>query len=186
LFCQSKTDNLALQHRLKLPIVEALSILLKNDADTQALGRQLAIAQSAPQQKASALCVHLSGELGAGKSTLSRAWLRALGVTGAIKSPTYALIEPYGLPDGVLLHLDLYRLSSANEMEYLGIDAYLAEARLVLIEWPERGGDQILPADLKIALSHTLDDQRLCRLQPISARAELMLKDIGSGALFAR
>ncbi|UHQ18636.1 tRNA (adenosine(37)-N6)-threonylcarbamoyltransferase complex ATPase subunit type 1 TsaE [Lysobacter sp. KIS68-7] len=96
--------------------------------------------------------VHLRGDLGAGKSTLARALLRALGVTGAIRSPTYTLVERYPLADGGdALHLDLYRIGNPGELEFLGIDA--ADGALWLVEWPERGGDALPPADLDLALA---------------------------------
>ena len=80
---------------------------------TDALGGALAATQPARA------VVYLEGDLGAGKSTLARAWLRALGVTGAIKSPTYALVERYPIPGGEAAHLDLYRLAAAAELDFL-------------------------------------------------------------------
>lgn len=129
---------------------------LAGDATTQLLGRALAgaIVEVRAQILNVAICIHLFGELGAGKSTLARAVLRSLGVTGAIKSPTYALIEPYESAFGPLLHLDLYRLSSATDLEYLGLDSLLADAALVLIEWPEKAGDRLVQPDLAIRLAH--------------------------------
>jgi len=97
--------------------------------------------------------VHLQGDLGAGKSTLARAMLRALGVTGAIRSPTYTLVERYSLAGGdEAMHLDLYRIGDAGELEFLGIDG--TQAALWLVEWPERGGLHLPPADVRIALAH--------------------------------
>jgi tRNA threonylcarbamoyladenosine biosynthesis protein TsaE len=96
--------------------------------------------------------VHLRGDLGAGKSTLARALLRALGVTGAIRSPTYTLVERYPLSDGSdALHLDLYRIGDPGELEFLGVDA--EEGALWLVEWPERGGSALPPADLDLELA---------------------------------
>ena len=96
--------------------------------------------------------VHLQGDLGAGKSTLARALLRALGVRGAIRSPTYTLVERYPLAGGGdALHLDLYRIAEAGELEFLGLDA--AEGTLWLVEWPERGASSLPPADLDVALA---------------------------------
>lgn len=123
-------------------------------ADTEAtatLGRALAATRPA------SAVVYLHGDLGAGKSTLARAMLRALGVVGAIRSPTYTLVERYPLADsrlidgGEALHLDLYRIASAGELEFLGLAG--AEAALWLVEWPERGGSGLPKADLRVDLA---------------------------------
>lgn len=112
---------------------------------TEVLGQALAATRPA------CAVLHLHGELGAGKSTLARALLRALGVTGAIRSPTYTLVERYPLPaGGAALHLDLYRIADAAEIEFLGLDD--AQATLWLVEWPERGGQFLPAADLRIRL----------------------------------
>lgn len=95
--------------------------------------------------------VHLHGDLGAGKSTLARAWLRALGVNGPVRSPTYTLVERYPLPaGGEALHLDLYRIGDAGELEFLGLDDI--DPVLWLVEWPERGAAALRPADLDVWL----------------------------------
>ncbi|WP_147651331.1 tRNA (adenosine(37)-N6)-threonylcarbamoyltransferase complex ATPase subunit type 1 TsaE [Vulcaniibacterium gelatinicum] len=114
---------------------------------TVTLGRALAVTRPP------AAVVYLAGDLGAGKSTLARALLRALGVHGPIRSPTYTLVERYPLTDAVggeALHLDLYRIGDPGELEFLGLEP--GEATLWLVEWPERGGDRLPPADLRIAL----------------------------------
>ena len=104
--------------------------------------------------------VHLRGDLGAGKSTFARAMLRALGVQGAIRSPTYTLVERYPLQDGSdALHLDLYRIGDPGELEFLGIDA--GEGALWLVEWPERGGAHLPPADLDVAMALDGDGRSL-------------------------
>lgn len=119
---------------------------LPSPAATDRLGA--ALAASRPPRA----IVHLRGDLGAGKSTLARALLRALGVTGAIRSPTYTLVERYPLPEGGdALHLDLYRIGDAGELEFLGLDP--AEGTLWLIEWPERGATALPPPDLAIELA---------------------------------
>jgi tRNA threonylcarbamoyladenosine biosynthesis protein TsaE len=116
---------------------------------TEALGAQLALALTGR----SGLLVFLRGDLGAGKTTLVRGWLRALGVVGPIRSPTYTLVEPYELGQGSALHLDLYRLASADEVEQLGLLDTPPDRSLWLVEWPERGGGRLPAPDLEITLS---------------------------------
>ena len=146
--------------------------LVLADADaTEALGSRLARALPARA------VVYLHGDLGAGKSTLARALLRALGVAGAIRSPTYTLVEPYALAAGGLaLHLDLYRIGNAGELEFLGLDP--AEARLWLVEWPERGEGALPPADLEVFLEVEGEGRR-CRLRPESSAGEHWLAGAG-------
>ncbi|PJK10410.1 tRNA (adenosine(37)-N6)-threonylcarbamoyltransferase complex ATPase subunit type 1 TsaE [Lysobacteraceae bacterium NML95-0200] len=96
--------------------------------------------------------VHLHGDLGAGKSSFARAFLRALGVQGAIRSPTYTLVERYPLADGrEALHMDLYRIGDPGELEFLGIEP--DTVALWLVEWPERGAAALPPADMEIQLA---------------------------------
>lgn len=119
--------------------------------------------------------VYLHGDLGAGKSTLARALLRALGVEGAIRSPTYTLIEPYALADGgEAVHLDLYRIAAPEELEFLGLDALAASADLWLVEWPERGLGALPDADLHVVLA-VQGEARSARLSAASAAGESWL-----------
>jgi tRNA threonylcarbamoyladenosine biosynthesis protein TsaE len=121
-------------------------LFLADTDATEQLGR--ALAATRPPRAV----VYLRGELGAGKSTLARALLRALGVTGAIRSPTYTLVERYPLGDGgEALHLDLYRIGHAEELEFLGLGD--AEPELWLVEWPERGAGGLPDADLTVELA---------------------------------
>ncbi len=155
--------------------MNAISLHLPDTEATDALGE--ALAATRPERAV----VHLQGDLGAGKSTLARAWLRALGVAGAIRSPTYTLVERYPVPGGEAWHLDLYRIGDAAELDYLGLDDDLAT--LWLIEWPERGGAGLPPADLRVELA-VADHGRAVRLSPASAQGTVWLERLrGSGHL---
>ncbi|OFC35963.1 tRNA (adenosine(37)-N6)-threonylcarbamoyltransferase complex ATPase subunit type 1 TsaE [Acidithiobacillus caldus] len=96
--------------------------------------------------------VYLHGDLGAGKTTLAREIVRAAGYRGVVKSPTYTLLEVYPTPLGRILHLDLYRLGSDDELEFLGLRDYLDQPALWLIEWPRPGAAVLPPADLECFL----------------------------------
>ena len=112
------------------------------------LGKRLAASLQPPR------VVYLYGPLGAGKTTFVRGVLQGLGYTGAVKSPTYTIVEPYELESITLYHFDLYRLNDPEELEALGIRDYLSEAALCLIEWPERGGDSLPPADASLVFRY--------------------------------
>ncbi|MGD9021890.1 MAG: tRNA (adenosine(37)-N6)-threonylcarbamoyltransferase complex ATPase subunit type 1 TsaE [Lysobacterales bacterium] len=93
------------------------------------------------------LVIHLEGDLGAGKTTFARALIQALGHSGRVKSPTYGLLEHYVIESLQVLHLDLYRIGDPDELEFLGIKDLLDERTVLLVEWPERGGEQLPSAD---------------------------------------
>ncbi len=101
------------------------------------------------------LCIHLEGDLGAGKTTFVRALVQGLGYPGRVKSPTYGLLEHYDLPDLKVLHLDLYRIGDPGELEFLGIVDLYDECTVLLAEWPERGGDALPAADARLLFEHS-------------------------------
>ncbi len=144
------------KHSTKIRPANVMDVQLADEAATIAFGAELASAfvELRTETPKVALTLHLYGDLGAGKSTLARALLRGLGVTGKIKSPTYALVEPYDSVYGLLLHMDLYRLTEPAELEYLGLDSLFADAKLMLIEWPEKAGALLPAPDLNISLAH--------------------------------
>ena len=148
-----------------------MQLQLPDTDATEALGH--ALAATLPSQAV----VHLHGDLGAGKSTLARALLRALGVQGAIRSPTYTLVERYPVEGGEAWHLDLYRIGDAGELEFLGLDE--GAAVLWLVEWPERGGAALLPADLQVDLS-VEGNGRAARLVAASPQGQQWLERVAT------
>ncbi len=129
--------------------------LSHNESDTQQLAQQLAAHCTPP------LVIYFQGQLGAGKTTLARALLRALGITGAIKSPTYALLEPYQTATMLIYHFDLYRIADAEELDYLGIRDYLQDDAICLIEWPEKGETYLPEADLLCKIDILADARKI-------------------------
>jgi len=142
-----------------------LEFSLPDSEHTERLGATLAGCR--PPSPAAPLIVYLQGELGAGKTTLARGLLRALGVTGVVRSPSYTLLESYESAGLRLLHLDLYRLEGAKDLAVLGWREELSPGALFLIEWPERAAEALPPADLKLVLS-ILSVGRCARLEAMS------------------
>jgi len=136
-----------------------LRLTARTADDTRAVGARLAAAIVAADPVAP-LVIGLTGDLGAGKTTLVGGVLSALGHAGPVRSPTYTLIEPYRLSDRDLNHCDLYRLRHPSELDDLGLRDLLTERSILLVEWPERAGDRLGKPDLSLALGY-LDDGRI-------------------------
>tara|TARA_Y100001934_G_C11731413_1_gene485948 strand:+ start:30 stop:476 length:447 start_codon:yes stop_codon:yes gene_type:complete len=120
---------------------------LPDEAATLALGRGIG------ERWRGGGVITLTGDLGAGKTTFCRGLLRALGWEGHVKSPTFALVEPYEFANVAVYHFDLYRLAHPEELEYAGAMDYFGDTNLCLIEWPEQGQDFLPPADLSLTIS---------------------------------
>lgn len=136
-----------------------MKIILNNETDTAAFAQQLADMNLTGS-------VWLSGDLGAGKTTLTRYWLQAMGHTGAVKSPTYTLVEPYQIQTktGIkqVYHADLYRLNDPEELDYIGFFEYFDEHdSLVIIEWASRAESNLPKPDYLIELTRQADDRRV-------------------------
>ncbi|MCL8350668.1 tRNA (adenosine(37)-N6)-threonylcarbamoyltransferase complex ATPase subunit type 1 TsaE [Acinetobacter baumannii] len=130
----------------------SLKMVLNHEEDTQRLAQALA-------QHVQAGVIYLIGDLGAGKTTLTRYFLQALGHKGSVKSPTYTLVEPYKINHNVIYHVDLYRLNDPYELELMGIRDYLdIQDALFLFEWPSKGGDEIPEADIIIDIQKSDDE----------------------------
>jgi tRNA threonylcarbamoyladenosine biosynthesis protein TsaE len=121
--------------------------------------------------------IYLSGALGAGKTTLVRGFLRALGYAGTVRSPTYTLVEPYATERLTVRHLDLYRLADPEELEYLGVREEVGSEVVFLVEWPERGHGALPPADLEIRIEH-LAEGREVELRPLGSRGQELVADL--------
>jgi tRNA threonylcarbamoyladenosine biosynthesis protein TsaE len=123
--------------------------------ETQAIGERLAA--SIPWHSDAPTVLYLTGDLGAGKTTLAKGFVRGCGIPDAVRSPTYALLESYEARGFTVVHLDLYRLRDPEELEPLGLRDWAGPRNIWLIEWPEKGGSRLPPADLRLVLRLTGD-----------------------------
>jgi tRNA threonylcarbamoyladenosine biosynthesis protein TsaE len=152
---------------------ESYSLYLADEPATEHLGRVLA------DTRPPSAVIYLMGDLGAGKTTFSRGFIQACGHHGVVKSPTYTLIEPYMLDQQTIYHLDLYRLSDPEELEYLGMDLLTQPETICLVEWPERGVPSLPSADLTLTLKHQ-DTGRQATLSAHTAMAKQWLDEARS------
>jgi tRNA threonylcarbamoyladenosine biosynthesis protein TsaE len=148
---------------------------LPDSRATDVLGQSLA--QTFPGPGAAGAVVYLQGELGAGKTSCVRSFLRALGVTGLVRSPTYTLVETYTAGSLTFVHVDLYRLKARTEVDELGLRDWV-EPRCLLVEWPDKGQGALPPADLVLALCYAGEGRR-ATLTAHTPLAASWLEDLG-------
>ncbi|WP_441003852.1 tRNA (adenosine(37)-N6)-threonylcarbamoyltransferase complex ATPase subunit type 1 TsaE [Pseudocolwellia agarivorans] len=139
---------------------------------TIAMGNTLA--QLIKNELKKGLIVYLHGELGAGKTTLTRGFVQGMGHKGNVKSPTYTLVEPYELNAWNVYHFDLYRLADPEELEYMGIRDYFGENSCCFIEWPEKGEGLLPKPDLILTIEY-VGSQRQVTLESKTELSQLLL-----------
>jgi tRNA threonylcarbamoyladenosine biosynthesis protein TsaE len=123
-----------------------------NEVELREWGRRFGRAAHAP------LLVTITGELGAGKTTLVQAICAGYGVTDEVTSPTFALVHEYHAPRSPVHHLDLYRLDRPDQLDEIGWDELVSARAIVLVEWPERAGDRVPAGHVTLSLQHLPDD----------------------------
>nr|WP_283105644.1 tRNA (adenosine(37)-N6)-threonylcarbamoyltransferase complex ATPase subunit type 1 TsaE [Shewanella kaireitica] len=148
--------------------IQSISLDLKDEQATVSLGNKLSALITPP------LTLYLSGDLGAGKTTFSRGLIQSLGHDGAVKSPTYTLVEPYEIAGIDVFHFDLYRLYDPEELEFMGIRDYFTERSLCIVEWPDRGHGLLPQADIHIYIKY-VNTGRQIELQALSTKGEEIL-----------
>jgi tRNA threonylcarbamoyladenosine biosynthesis protein TsaE len=148
---------------------------LADETATLALGTQLAAACG------STAVIFLHGDLGAGKTTLSRGFLRGFGYAGRVKSPTYTLVEPYEVNTQKIFHFDLYRLHDCRELEFMGWQDYFIAGAICLVEWPQNGEELLPHADVSCYIK-TSSTGRHIRLEASSPHGQKILERLSQAS----
>jgi tRNA threonylcarbamoyladenosine biosynthesis protein TsaE len=163
-----------------------IELALPDAAATETLG--VCLARAFPGAEEASAALYLEGDLGAGKTTCVRALLRSCGVSGLIRSPTYTLVETYRLdrrtPPLTCVHVDLYRLEGAGQVDELGLRDFLTPGHLLLIEWPQKGADSLPPPDLLLSLEFAAGGRR-ARLHAGTSRGAAWLSNLRDDARLA-
>ncbi len=149
-----------------------MRVFLEDEAATTALAERF---RAALPDSLAGLTVLLEGELGAGKSTFARGLIRAMDHSGPVPSPTYTLVEPYHVSSGVIYHVDLYRIASAEELRFLGWNEL--DDGLRLVEWPDRAPELADSADIRLTLSYD-GSGRSVQIDGLSAPGLQLIADI--------
>ena len=171
----NKLCNIAKFSRIGKLMAHTAQLTVATADDMELVGARLAAALP------KGIVIYLQGELGTGKTTLVRGLLHSLGYQGPIRSPTYTLVEPYLDKEVHVYHLDLYRLSDAEELEYLGVRDFLTEETVCLVEWPERGAGLLPPPDLQIDFAY-VNEGRLLTLRAAEARGMALIARLRNNA----
>ncbi len=145
--------------------------VLGNESETLCFGASVFHSVKEP------LCIYLDGDLGAGKTTFVRGFLRAAGYTGLVKSPTFTLVEEYQFEQWRAVHFDLYRLAEPEELEWMGIRDYIDVKALWFVEWPERGKGFLPDPDIRIQFS-VCSEGRCVQIDPLTLGGTSLLDRI--------
>jgi tRNA threonylcarbamoyladenosine biosynthesis protein TsaE len=156
-----------------LRILESRQLLWPDEAATEAFAARLAAVPGLMNAS-----IELHGSLGAGKTSLVRHLLRALGVAGRIKSPSYAVLESYEIPLGEVSHFDFYRFADPREWEDAGFREIFTRPGLKLSEWPEKAEGMLPTPDLRICIETQGDDSRRVQLQACTPEGQVLLKGL--------
>lgn len=158
-------------------MVDVLQFKANNESAMEQLGSALAKSIGS-----AGLIIYLNGELGAGKTTFVRGFLRALGVLHTVKSPTYTLVEPYQIEQTSIYHFDLYRLNDSQELEAIGIRDYFYAKAICLVEWPKKGAPLLPSPDLTLDI-HIIENERLVEITANNNRGNDALQALGRSGI---